>query len=313
MSLQVIEKKFVIKFPGRFVPNVNIGTRVEIGTPLGVGQKYRVLQEVPLQAVDEILVDDGVYINSGEPLASSSSILKKSVWLADIEGLVRITKNSIQIVDIIDSYKYSSFVKGRVVYSGADKIVISALFYQFWFFASQGRSVKGQFVFLDNINGIITSKDIPNDLKGKIIFVNGFLTRAIIIKAINAGAIGIFGVSIDYDEYKQLGKILKYINLGVLHGFGQFVKGNALVQLLRNYQNHYIEADFSKEMFYLPVHNLFGINKSFYLYSGFRWGIPVKVDTTKKYALDSNNIIVTIDKFSGQDMVEVDVSEVFNS
>ena len=307
MNLSTITKKFILEVPGDFKPFVNIGSNVEIGSPLGRGQKYKVLQEVPLQGVDEIAVDDGVYVTKGMLLAKSSSLFNQRLWLSDTEGLVRITNSAIQVGDIEDTFKYTSFVKGRVVYAGTDKIVIDAQFFDIWLFASQGSIVKGHLYVVDNINGVITSKDIPNNVQGKIVFINGFLTRSIIIKAINLGAVGIIGISIDYDEYKKLGALLKYINLGVSSGFGQFVKPGVLPSILKMYNRHYVEVDFKNEHIYLPVHNVFSFNKKHYLFSSTRWGMPIEV-----LSIVNNHLIVKIESPSVKEKLEVDAAEVFS-
>ncbi len=310
MHLPIVKRHYTLKFDGEFKPKVRIRNNVQIGSVLGFSDHYRVLQEIPLSAVDQLLVDDGTYVSEGEELAKAVSLLKQKIFLADKSGIVRITKHSLQIVDIQEDYKYLSPVKGTVLFADYSKVSIEAYFYEYWMLASLGKAVRGHIELITSSSNIITSKQIPSNLNGKILVVGGFLTFPVIIKALNAGTIGIIGSSIDFADYKKLNKVLKYINLGVLLGFGQIVMPDLLINFFKQYNNNQVLVDFNAEKIFLPVKELF-VNKNEYaVFSGSRWAIPISKPTLREIEL--NKLLeVKPKRYVLKDALSVDSSEIF--
>ena len=295
-----------MRFSGNFEPQVRIGAKVSVGSLLGVGDYYKILQEIPLAAIDKLLVDDGVFVVKGTDLAVSLSLLKKKIFTSDNDGIVRITDSALQVVEIESNHKYYSYIPGEVDFVNNEKIKISAWFYKYWLFASLGSYVKGVLYFVDASRPIITSRDLPADIKGKIVFIPSFLTQRLILKAINLGALGIIGTSIDYSEYVNISSVIKYINLGILTGFGNLRNLDALFNLFRTYHNYYVEVDFAHEFMYFPVREIFAYKKQYLLFSGDLWARKVMI----KEDLDDNFVIVKLHSDKNKEIV-VNKSEVF--
>ncbi len=306
MNLKKVSKRFIMRFSGNFEPHVRIGTKVSFGSLLGVGDYYKVLQEIPLAAIDKLLVDDGVFVVKGTELAISLSLLKKKIFTADNDGIVRITENVLQIVEIEPNHKYYSYIPGFVDFVNTEKIKINAWFYKYWLFASLGSYVKGVLYFVDAQRPIVTSRDLPVDIKGKIVFIPSFLTQRLILKAINLGALGIIGTSIDYSEYVNISSVIKYINLGILTGFGNLRDFEAFSNIFRIYHNYYVEVDFSNEFVYFPVREILAYKKQYLLFSGDLWAKKVTI----KEELDNNFVIVKLHSDKNKEIV-VNKSEVF--
>jgi len=297
MKLPTVVKKYTIKPATTFEPLVVYGSYVQIGQPIARGSYYKVLQEIPLNALGRILVDPGVFVTKGQLLGESVEFLRKKQWFADVDGVVHITDYSLQIVDVIDEHEYISEVSGRVTLATNDEIVIEGNFFKLDMFASHGDYVKGYIRFLDAATKIVTTKNVPLDLARSVLVINGMLTHQIVLKAISANALGIIGTSIEWQEYQRLGALSSKINIGVLQGFGQFFMLTGFQALFNEYKNSYIEVDFANEVVYLPAKSIVWTPDKVYVFSGDRWGIPVQELALRHNAKNSNALVFDQEKF----------------
>lgn len=257
MNKHFKKKRVTVQLPLDFEPMVSFGSNVEAGAVLGKGSSETTLEYYPIPARAKILVDDGVYVSTGDVLIEKTKGIDTIHIVADNDGIVRIDGPVLRIIDLEVDSTIRAPVSGRVVLLNKTEIVIETRFIVIPMFISEGQYIKGDFVRVLNVGKMITSKDIVSLPKADVAILGGALTHKTFWKLANKGITSIIAPSIDWDDYVKIFESIRGgINLGILQGLGLIELWDSYKYIISNAPGSYIEVDFKKGEIYIPSYDI---------------------------------------------------------
>ena len=266
--LKQATKEVRIKLPHDFEPAVSFGSSVNISTLLGKGSKEIILEEYPLHPGAKVFVEDGQYVKPDTKLFAIKGLFDEIIGVSEHEGIVRITENSLKIIDITDNFEYKSPVKGRVSLLTPDEIVISAQMYKITPFAMTPKSAEGYLVYY--------SKDTKNiDITNKLVVVEYAPTLQLVEKLYRLGAKALIVPSIDWGTYLVLQQHLHRLRLVLLQGFSDIPMWNFFKQLFKATNRHYAQIDHLDSALYVTYRTIEFDRNYAYIFKDQKWGVEV--------------------------------------
>lgn len=201
-----------------FNPAIGFGSRVRINSLLGTGTLTKILEEYDITSKSQLLVEDGEFVKKKTPLLKIPGAFNEVFVISDHSGLVKITKNKLQIIDLIPNYKYKSPVKGQVKLVTPNEILIEAEFYKIPLLATKGPKKEGYIYVIYSPSQM--SKLPLQKLQKKIVIYTYSPTKKNLQKILSSQAKGMVVPSIPYSHYNDFLSLGTRMTIAVLQSFG---------------------------------------------------------------------------------------------
>jgi|GEM_PF-5595576 len=196
-------KRVEFKTPNNFIPSVELFSYIKSGETLGRATVEIVLERHSIKG--KLLVDEGVFVMSGEELTSSGQ-------RSTVDGVVKIEGNDLLIIEKRENSEFKlDNIEGKLVYISKDSLIIEAEFLSIPTVVSQGGVVEGDIVYVKSS----AVKDIYN----RIVIYSKPLTIKSYNDFVAQSPLCIISPSIDWNDYKVIFKESDY-NLAIMQGFG---------------------------------------------------------------------------------------------
>ncbi len=267
--LKVVLKQVSIKVPDDFKAKVRFGSNVSVGTILGTGTKYRILESHVIKGKNSLNVDDGVFVQKGEKLIG--------LIRSRHDGLVKIKDNLLQVVEVLPNEPIYSELMGKVLLVSSDEIILETKFIVIPMFVSRGFYVKTELAILDLDSVVASFKELDDRVSNRVVVVPGALTYKLYKSALSFGATGVIAASIDWLEYaKLLEEFKKDFNFGILQGFGTLEIWDFYKYIFSNLSSLYAQVDFKDSLIYLPFYDIMFLERSLISFKLGYWGRKIK-------------------------------------
>lgn len=254
-----------IKLPSDFIPKVSFGSKVRVGTLLGKGSFEIVLEEYPIQDNAQLFVEDGQFVQKDTKLFAIKGLFDEVVGISEHEGIVRITSNSLKIIDIVDDFEYKSPVKGRVVLLSPDELLIEAEMFQIPIFALAPHSTEAY--------TSVYRSDQP--ITNRIVILQTSPALQSIERLYRAGARAVVVPSIDWATYVHVQNHLSRFPFVILQGFGDSQLWSFYQKMFTALNGYYAQIDAkTKKLYITPKVIEFDRNYA-YIFKDERWGYEV--------------------------------------
>jgi len=236
---KTITKDIIITIGDDFQPAIRFGNSVRPGTVLGKGKISKIVQEFPLNLIEDVLVEDGTFVKKDTKLATTKGLFETIILTADYDGLVRLTPESVQIVQIVDDHEYKSLFTGRIKSLTPKKIVIEAKFIAVPVFASKtSYKVRGKIQSILPKNSLVTTTHLKN-IKNNIVAINSPLSTKIAETLYRKGTKLIIAPSIDINDYSLISQRFPALNFAILQSFGNYLMWKFYVDLFKQAHTQY--------------------------------------------------------------------------